>query len=677
MQIPAKRTEVDLSFLLVLLLGCLTANAEQTPFGERTSSDGAGGASSATQPTAPSPSASSGQGAPSSGTSAPAGGSSTASGLDYLYNHKAQDGSAAQQVSDANRQAQNKAVASDAVGKPNEDPELKERFDRYLGMREVATARIAEYQAGLQKVSDLLRSGKTLDAWKHLYEMGGYQDVDAGISRELANRIESVWSTGRTSTKIDQANDTLQKNIKQASWNADQMSDNIRQKDLDYNLKQNQRNQQGGNKQAPQPNGGVPQVPQGGDASGGITPPPDTSAVMGKLQLTQEYMETLESKAKIKLNEMKRLKVFDQAKKDFADYITTLFKSGRFTHVPLAADFYRKVFEEGEYPAAMAQQVNVALELNRDVSNGVDVFRYKIGRQELMGANQSLEDAFAKNSLNLGVLGLERSLKEQLASFRQDLDKLQNLIEARDFSGVDGLLERLKNSAKDYDAIKPRSIVNAVKLESQLRLGKAKLAAQQGDQKAAMEEFQAAAQTWPGNPDLQDKALSFFNTQDTKNQALADFDRLVKEQNYREIFDKQLGFAPAIHGDAKREEQLKDALTKIKNAEIAVEKANTLMMNGDGFGAWESIELASKDLPDDKKLNKMRADLSGRSAEFVSAISKARDAEGRNEDGYSLTWYVNAQRQYPASRIANEGIDRLSKKLLQGKTPIATASPGS
>jgi hypothetical protein len=609
--------------------------------------------------------------APASGvpSAPPAGDNSTATSLDYLYNHKAQDGSAAQQVSDANRQAQNKAVASDAVGKPNEDPALKDQFDRYLGMKEVAPSRLTEYQAGLQKVSDLLRSGKTLDAWRQLYDMGSYQDVDAGISRELANRIEAVWSTDRTSSKIDQANDSLQKDIKQASWNADEMSDNIRKKDLDYQRQQSNFNRSGGGKkqQNQQPNGGVPQAPQGTDADG-LTPPPDTTSVMGKLQLTQEYMTTLESKAKIKMNEMKRLKVFDQAKKDFADYISTLFKSGRFTHVPLAADFYRRVFEEGEYPAAMAQQVNAALELNRDVSNGVDVFRYKIGRQELMGANQSLEDAFAKNSLNLGVLGLERSLKEQLASFREDLDKLQNLIEARDFSGVDGLLERLKTSAKDYDATKPRSIVNAVKLESQLRLGKAKLAAQQGDQKTAMEEFQAAAQTWPGNPDLQDKALTFFNTQDTKNQAVADFDRLMQEQNYREIFDKQLGFAPAIHGDAKREEQLKDALTKIKNAEIAVEKANTLMMNGDSFGAWESIELASKDLPDDKKLNKMRADLSGRSAEFVAAINKARDAEGRNEDGFSLTWYVNAQRQYPASRIANDGIDRLSKKLLQGKS---------
>jgi len=64
----------------------------------------------------------------------------------------------------------------------------------------------------------------------------------------------------------------------------------------------------------------------------------------------------------------------------------------------------------------------------------------------------------------------------------------------------------------------------------------------------------------------------------------------------------------------------------------------------------------------------MLADLSGRSAEFVSAINKARDAEGRNELGFSLTWYVNAQRQYPASQIANEAIDRLSKKMLSSKS---------
>ncbi|HRJ71547.1 MAG TPA: hypothetical protein PLS03_04945, partial [Terrimicrobiaceae bacterium] len=237
-------------------------------------------------------------------------------------------------------------------------------------------------------------------------------------------------------------------------------------------------------------------------------------------------------------------------------------------------------------------------------------------------------------------------------------------IEARDFGNLEALLAELKTSAVDFDTTKPNAMVNAIKLESKMRLGKAKLAAQQGDLKLALEEFQSAAQAWPGNPDLEDKALTFFNTQDVKSQSLTEFDRLVADQNFRAIFDGQLGYAPAIRGDAAREDALKKALTAVKDAEIASEKAGVLMMNGDYSGAWEAIELASAQLPDDKKLNRMRADLSGRCAEFVSAVNKARDAESRNESGYSLTWYVNAQRRYPASRIANEGIDRVSKKVL-------------
>jgi hypothetical protein len=119
-----------------------------------------------------------------------------------------------------------------------------------------------------------------------------------------------------------------------------------------------------------------------------------------------------------------------------------------------------------------------------------------------------------------------------------------------------------------------------------------------------------------------------------------------------------------IAGDAAREQQLKDVLEKVENAEIAEEKANTLMMNGDVDGAWETIELAAKDWPDDSKLNKLLADLSGRSADFVSALNKAREAESKKELGYSLTWYVAAQNDYPPSQIANEGIDRISKMIL-------------
>ena len=208
-------------------------------------------------------------------------------------------------------------------------------------------------------------------------------------------------------------------------------------------------------------------------------------------------------------------------------------------------------------------------------------------------------------------------------------------------------------------------MINAVKLESTLRLGKARMLAQQGDLKAAMEEFQAAAEAWPGNPDLHDSAMGFFNSQDLKTQSLTEFDRLVREQNCRAIFDKQLVFAPAIAGDDQREGELKSALGKIQKAEEASEKANALVLSGDVYGAWETIQQAVKDWPDDNQLNKQLADLAGRASDFVAAIDKAREAEERKNIGYSLTWYLNAQHIYPPSLIANEGIDRLSKVLLK------------
>jgi hypothetical protein len=147
---------------------------------------------------------------------------------------------------------------------------------------------------------------------------------------------------------------------------------------------------------------------------------------------------------------------------------------------------------------------------------------------------------------------------------------------------------------------------------------------------------------------------------------------MVKEQNDRGIFDHQLEFALAVKGDATREQQLKDALEKVGKAKVAEEKANTLMMNGDVDGAWETVELATKAWPDDMKLNKLLADLSGRSADFVSALNKARDAEAKKELGYSLTWYVNAQNAYPPSQIANEGIDRITKQILSPQSAPST-----
>lgn len=590
------------------------------------------------------------------------GGETAPVAIDYLYNKKPQDGSAAQQVAQAGQVMRDKSIADDALGAWRiPDKQQRARFERYLGMAEVPPQEISAYARDIAAVQGLLRQRKTMDAWRELQALSEYAEIDAGISQELANRIESIWSADRETTRIAQSNDQLKRDARASAHNADMLSQSVREKEIAF-VRRTGSSRRQPPPTANQPTGGAPQLAPP-DAGGGMGAP-STDAVMGKVQLTEEYLRTLEAKARIKMNELKSEKLFDQAKTDFADYISTLYESGRHLHVILAADFWRRIFDQGNYPVAMAQQVNAALEMTQEIQNALKVCATQLEEANVAAATERLKEAFILNERDPAVLGFPRVGKRKVEAFSKSLDQMQNVIEARDFTNLESLIENMKTVAPDFDATKPRAVVNAVKLQSKLRLGRAKLAAQQGDLKLALEEFQAAAEAWPGNPDLESNATTFFEGQDSRTQALQEFDRLVTENNYRQIFEKQVALAPALKDDTKRQEEFKAALDKIKAAEMAIEKANLLRANGDIFGAWESVELASADLPNDTKLNAMRGELSGKGSEFVAAINKAKDAEAKQQLGYSLTWYAIAQQHYPASQMANQAIERLSGQIL-------------
>ena len=107
---------------------------------------------------------------------------------------------------------------------------------------------------------------------------------------------------------------------------------------------------------------------------------------------------------------------------------------------------------------------------------------------------------------------------------------------------------------------------------------------------------------------------------------------------------------------------------------MALEKAKLLERNRDVSGAWETLELASEEWPEDSVLNKRRADLSVRASEYVKSISTAKDAEAAGNMGTSLAWFLNAQQTYPPSQIANEAIERLSDKILGKRSKLTKKS---
>ncbi len=154
----------------------------------------------------------------------------------------------------------------------------------------------------------------------------------------------------------------------------------------------------------------------------------------------------------------------------------------------LAAAFYRRLFDEGDYPVAMADEVNAALESTTTWGWRWTISRDEAGKGEVAGAALMLETAFLGNEFLPALQGVSLEQKKLASEYLKKLDVLRNVIEARDFGRVEGLIADIRKIATDFDSTKPMAMINAVKLESTLRLGKARMLAQQGDLKSAMED---------------------------------------------------------------------------------------------------------------------------------------------------------------------------------------------
>ncbi len=583
--------------------------------------------------------------------------SADAAALDYLYNRKPQDGSVAGAAAENKMRGDDRTRALDALA--GADSPLEPEFEQYLNAAEADPAKLKAYLAAYDKVVALLLQKKPADAYQALFAMAAYEG-DAGIARQLANRVQTVYDADQTTRGILAENDRLQQQVRRSNWNIDQYAADDDRRRADRAASQHRATTSGKN------NGGALPADNGGNNGG------DSLGIdlTGKARMTEEYLGSLDGKARIKLNEVRIKGVSDKSKAEFADYISTLYNSGRLFHTVVAADFYRVLFQDGSLPGPVANQADAASEIVRRINQAAEVIRFKISAGQLSSASALLHEAFKVNHDHPALQRLERASKLKVAAYYELLKRMQNLIEAREFGGLEALIAETQKMAKDFDGTKALALVNAVKLESRMHLGQAKLAAQQGDQQKALDEFKAAATAWPGNPDLTTASNGYFESQDNKNKGVAEFDRAITEGNFRAVYDNQLPFLAAVRGDAEREKKFKAALEKVRDAEMATEKANLLARNGDNCGAWEALEAAAKGWPDDGKLNKMRAEMSIKATEFVSAINKAQEAETRKELGYSLTLYVQAQRRYPASQVANEAITRLSAQVL-GNKPLA------
>ncbi len=576
--------------------------------------------------------------------------------LDYLYNRNPNEGSAAGTARDDYRRgksgAESKQNALESLA--SSQSLLNPDFEKFLSSAGADKERVAEYKFLYDEALKNLNARKPVEAWQILFALNQFE-WDTGLSKQIANRVRAVWDTNTTAKGLLTENGKLEEQIRTSNWNADLSAESAR------------RAMESRKKAKDGPEAAVNAVT---DSAKGAP---------GTLRMTEEYFKSLDSKARIKLNEIKVDNIKSRARADLVEYITTLYKSRRYAHAVLAAEFYHALFSDGELPPEVANQATASLEATRDIAKGVEAFRFKIQQKQVSTASTILEKAWTVGDTTPEMLGLEREEKLAVIDQANRVRRMRNLIEARDFDRLETILNEMDEKSVDFDTTKPRALIQAIKLDSKMRLGKARLSAQQGDSAKAMEEFKAAAEAWPSNPDLEKASSEYFTAADSSTKGVTDFDREYTARNFRGIAEKQVQYLAFLQTDEARRKQFEEALTHVRDAETALEKAKMLDGNGDSSGAWETIQIATLAWPEDSKLNQALGQYASRAPEFVSAIYKANTAEAEKKLGASMSLFALAKNKYPASQLAGDGLKRVSKEVLEPAkeeaSPDSSASP--
>jgi hypothetical protein len=399
------------------------------------------------------------------------------------------------------------------------------------------------------------------------------------------------------------------------------------------------------------------------------------------------YAEKLvENSLRIKANSLKGDVSEAQAKIEFQSLLVQLFVQRRFHHVIIGTRFHRALFGDGESRLNLPQSAQspfkgaaglsptvstleaLSNEAMREVQTSVQSFHSLLGLGELRSASERLRDALLIGEFLPEVRTLPFERKRKVLRFVQMSNTLLSALETKDYTTAAELLNGpggLRAVASDFDASKASALIESSRNAARLHLARARNAAISGDKPTFEAALKEAAAIWPNNPELQEVAEKAFTQGDQMAQTLLELEQLLAQKNLRRIAEEPGRFLAATQGALPEKQALvKKILQDFKTIEGALLAAKEMDRQGNPSGAWESVDKAARDFPDDLQLNQARALYTTKAADFVRTIQSAQEHENRTELATSLAWYLKAQRLYPKSDTAEEAVQRLKPLLL-------------
>jgi hypothetical protein len=539
----------------------------------------------------------------------------------------------------------------------NQNRLFQARFEKYLSAPEETTDDDRDYNQIIRSILDKLVPDKvnnrSLTEAFGLLTRASHFDIDANLSDALAQQVYSYWVARRQDQELADVNADLE----------------TQTRDIEYKL-QLAAKEQTVTLAAPTP---------GNSKNSGSSKSSSKHANATTTALTRRMTEITALKLK---NTTKRELSEVQVKLEFQALMVQFFLQRRFQHVLMATRFYRHVVDDGKgslkvggeaknffstttgMPPTVGTLDTMASEAIRDVREGVSSYKYLLQQNELESASKRLGEAFAIGEYVPEIRTLPRDQKRQALVFSQKANRLLSALEVKDYALAEDIVKDLEKSAKDFDNSKVLAAIETARTISKMHLAKAKNAAVSGDKQTLESELKEATMIWPRNPALAEVSSQIFSQADVQQQALIELDQLISQKNYRQIYDDKVRFIAATALQPNRQDKLKKILEDMQTIEGAIMRSNEISKRGDFAGAWENAERVAKTFPDDSKLSQLRANLTTEAADFVRTVRTAQQLEDKGQTGSSLAWYLKAQKLYPPSEYAQEGIYRLVKQII-------------
>jgi len=544
------------------------------------------------------------------------------------------------------------------------------RFEKFLNAPEATSSDEQQYRAIVDRMLDLLKPGnatqQNVDAAFRLLPYASRFDFDARLCDSLGDAVYSVWQAQRNQTRLARANEALEEAAKKLEWNLQSSTEGRRLQTTPNNARS------GGNNTGRQ--GGGQQPPQGG---GQVNPANSTD-----YQTSAYTRQLAERLAAIKANQVKKELSELQAKVEFQAMMVQFLMQRRFQHVLLSTRFYRALFTDGDtklnlgkdatdlfqrstgMPPTVSLVDSMANEMIRDIAEGVKAFEFLLEKGEMHGATLRLQEVFVTGEYLPAVRLVPRTKKRQCLEFAQKSYQLISSIDVRDYTRAELLVADLKRIASDFDDSKPTQAIEVARVQQRGLLAKARDALLNNDKATFEKALTDAAAIWPNSKEFKEASEKLFGQGDVVQKTLLEFDQLRSQRNFRQIWNDKLRFIAAAAVDPGRKEALEKVMNDMQTIEASLLRAEEMARQGAYAGAWETLERTSTQFPDDPKLNQLRADMTTRASDFVAVIRNAEKLEKKEQYGSSLAHYLKAQKLYPSSDFAREGVNRLVKHVL-------------